>query len=93
MFIKVSSSRNHKEPLNATAYVVSQEPLYLAVIIKPQPGIWDELMDQDVMFIRDSSGMDVESNIKQRIEVGENSIFFVTSQDERFRKICGEISR
>ncbi|MCL6014140.1 MAG: hypothetical protein M1323_00755 [Candidatus Thermoplasmatota archaeon] len=92
MFIQVSSSKKSDSSIEAKAYTVSEEPPYLAVLIKPQPGIWDELMDRDTMFIKLREKKVIEVGIKQRIEVGENSIFFVTSDDEEFKGICGELS-
>ena len=92
MFIQVFSSKKLEKSLEAKAYTVSEEPLYLAILIKPQPGIWDELMDQDTMFIKLREKKELEVRISQRIEVGETSIFFVTSDDEKFREICGELS-
>ncbi|SJK84259.1 hypothetical protein [Cuniculiplasma divulgatum] len=92
MFLQVSSSKNSDSSIEAKAYTVSEVPPYLAVLIKPQPGIWDELMDMDIMFIKMREKKVIEVKIKQRIEVGENSIFFVTSDDEDFKEICGELS-
>ena len=52
MFLQVSSSKKSDSSIEAKAYTVSEVPPYLAVLIKPQPGIWDELMDMDIMFIK-----------------------------------------
>ena len=58
-------------------FIASVSPLYLGIISKPSPGLW--------AYLSHSSGLIIEINdesfefrITYRIEVGENSIFFVT---------------
>lgn len=89
MEIEVSSSPGKGTAISCKSFVASSSPPYMGVIIKPEPGIWEELMDQDFMYVfNDSKG--VMATVKYRIEVGESSIFFITSDSDEFMKFFRE---
>lgn len=89
MEIEVSSSSGKGTAIPCKSFVASSSPPYIGVIIKPEPGIWEELMDQDFMYVfNDSKG--VMATVKYRIEVGESSIFFITSDSDEFMKFFRE---
>jgi hypothetical protein len=79
MVVKISSTPNGepKEVDQNHVFIASEDPIYLGIIIKPEPGIWEELMDSENLYIHFNDDV-VQSRIGYRIEVGENSIFFVT---------------
>ncbi len=85
----ISPSETGQMLKDVNAFKCSIEPPYLAIIVQPSPGVWEELMDQDFLFIQ-AEKISVRANIKQRIEVGDSTIFFVTSEEDSFNKIAGE---
>ena len=91
MEIKVSSSPGKETALSCKSFVASSSPPYLGVIMKPEPGIWEELMDQDFMYVF-SNSKSTRATVKYRIEVGESSIFFITSDSEEFGQFFRERS-
>ena len=89
MHLEVSSIDGGNLLKNINAFKCSDEPPYLAIMIRPSPGIWENLMDQNFLFIKkDTSYINV--SIKQRIEVGDSSIFFVTSESKEFLSLLEE---
>ncbi len=89
METKVSSSPGKGTEISCKSFVASSSPPYIGIIMKPEPGIWEELMDQDFMYVfNDSKG--IRATVKYRIEVGESSIFFITSDSDEFRKFFRE---
>ncbi len=89
MHLEVSSIDGGNLLKNINAFKCSDEPPYLAIMIRPSPGIWENLMDQNFLFIKkDKSYLNV--SIKQRIEVGDSSIFFVTSESKEFLSLLEE---
>ncbi|MEM0155539.1 MAG: hypothetical protein QW597_02910 [Thermoplasmataceae archaeon] len=67
-------------------FTASVEPPYLGVILKPGRGIWEYMKNHDDLVIN-LKQRSVTSVIKYRIDVGESSIFFLTSEDQSFREI------
>ncbi len=58
-------------------FIASENPLYVGIIIKPSPGLWELLSrSKNVLMQKDDST--TQYSIPYRIEVGENSIFFLT---------------
>lgn len=94
MVVKISSTPNgiSKEVDLNHIFIASEEPLYIGIIIKPEPGIWEELMDSELAYIHTSEGIK-ETKIGYRIEVGENSIFFVTLNSDSASNLIREIKR
>jgi hypothetical protein len=87
--INISATEFGETLKDVNAFRCSEEPPYLAIILPPSPGVWEDLMDQGYLHIKINTG-NLEVKIKQRIEVGDSTIFFVTSDHEAFRKIVGE---
>ncbi len=87
----VSSTPESKNAISCRAFVASNLPPYLGIMVKPEPGTWEELMDQDFMFLI-HGGSEKRATIKYRIEVGDSSIFFITSDDPGFRELFGELT-
>jgi len=79
------NGKTNEEKLN-NAFVASVDPPYIGLIVKPGIGIWEYLKGHDelILRLRDSR---VTATIRYRIDVGENSIFFLTSEDDSFRKL------
>ncbi|MGP6206541.1 hypothetical protein ACNF42_00690 [Cuniculiplasma sp. SKW3] len=94
MVVKISSTPNGtmKEVDLNHLFIASEEPLYIGIIIKPEPGIWEELMDSEFAYIHTNEDVK-ETKIGYRIEVGENSIFFVTLNSESAGNLIREIKR
>lgn len=87
--INISATEFGEGLRDVNAFQCSKEPPYLAITVQPSPGIWEELMDQDYLHIQNGK-TSLKVKIKQRIEVGDSTIFFVTSDDDSFKKIVGE---
>lgn len=61
-------------------FTASENPLYIGVIVKPSPGLWELLSrKKSVLLERDDSS--AQYAIPYRMEVGENSIFFLTPRE------------
>jgi hypothetical protein len=67
-------------------FTASVEPPYFGVILKPGTGIWEYMKNHDDLILNQGP-RSVTTCIKYRIDVGENSIFFLTSEDKYFREI------
>lgn len=81
-------SGKESEALLEDYFVASVNPFYLGILLKPSRGIWEYLKNNDSVIIRlGKSGPHFEMNLKYRIEVGENTIFFLNpTEEENFRK-------
>ncbi len=92
MNIKISTSQDGKkmELSRNKVFVASKDPAYIGIIMKPEPGIWEELMDTDLFYIT-FGDQELEVKIGYRIEVGESSIFFVTSEQKEIGDLISEI--
>lgn len=64
-------------------FVASENPFYVGVIMLPGPNIWADMSASKTVEgkFRNESRKFV---VKQRIEVGENSIFFLKLEDKPF---------
>lgn len=64
-------------------FVASNTPFYLGIMLKPSKGIWEYFKNNDTLILKIGKGEKYfEAKLKYRIEVGENSIFFLTPLDE-----------
>ncbi len=61
-------------------FKASESPLYLGVIAKPSPGLW-ELLSRSKAVLVVTDDLPITYRISYRIEVGENSIFFLTPKE------------
>ncbi len=78
--IFIKNRQQHEERVDES-FVASMSPLYLGLIIKPSAGLWEHLKSADRIDLGKSGVDPVEFKIAYRIEVGENTIFFVTPSD------------
>lgn len=62
-------------------FKASDSPIYIAIITKPSPGLW-ELLSRSKEIVMEMDGESQGYRIPYRIEVGESTIFFVTPTDE-----------
>lgn len=61
------------------SFIASEKPLYIGVITKPEPGLWNHLStSRSVVMEVDGKASDFK--IPYRIEVGESTIFFLTPE-------------
>jgi flavin reductase (DIM6/NTAB) family NADH-FMN oxidoreductase RutF len=88
MEVSVTFYQNGKTNMEnlKNAFVASKDPPYVGLILKPGVGIWEYMKDHDdlIFNLHDSS---VTAEIKYRIDVGENSIFFLTSDNKKFSEL------
>ena len=61
-------------------FEASENPLYLGVIVKPSPGLW-ELLSRSKTVVVVTDNLPITHSITYRIEVGESSIFFLTPKE------------
>ncbi len=80
MKILASSNGNGVEFPVEKWFTASENPLYIGVMAKPSPGLWEHLSRSKSVFLVDD-GSAKEYRIPYRIEVGENSIFFLTPKE------------
>ncbi|MCL4345475.1 MAG: hypothetical protein M1375_01600 [Candidatus Thermoplasmatota archaeon] len=94
MVVKISPTHSNilKEIGKNNIFIGSEEPVYIGIILKPEPGVWEELMDADSFNIH-FKDMVIEVRIGYRIEVGENSIFFVTSESGEIKELLSELKK
>lgn len=88
MHVKVHHIRSENQDKSQTmfkAFVASIEPPYLGILMKPSPFQWEEIMEEGFvrMSFQDRDKV-FDLKVKYRIEVGENTIFFVTSDQVGF---------
>ncbi|KJE49695.1 MULTISPECIES: hypothetical protein [Acidiplasma] len=57
-------------------FVASERPLYYGIISRQMSNIWNALTDANSLVLNERN-----MNIKYRIDVGENSIFFATPEE------------
>lgn len=57
-------------------FVVSEEPLYYGIIINPSSEVWSYMVESHSIK-SDIDGKISEYSIPYRIDVGENTIFFI----------------
>lgn len=62
-------------------FIASESPVYIGIITKPSPGIW-EYLTQSREVVLEFDGKSHGFTVPYRIEVGESSIFFVTPREE-----------
>ena len=88
-------SENHdKSQSMFKAFVASVDPPYIGLLMKPSPFQWEEIMEEG--FVRLSFPEDdilFDLKVKYRIEVGENTIFFVTSDQLEFEQRVKEFEK
>ena len=88
-------SENHdKSQSMFKAFVASVDPPYIGILMKPSPFQWEEIMEEG--FVRLSFPEDdivFDLKVKYRIEVGENTIFFVTSDQLEFEQRVKEFEK
>lgn len=61
-------------------FTASENPPYIGIIVKPSPGLWEFLSrTKNVILQKDDAA--IQYSIPYRIEVGENSIFFLTPKE------------
>ena len=88
-------SENHdKSQSMFKAFVASVDPPYIGILMKPSPYQWEEIMEEG--FVRLSFPEDdilFDLKVKYRIEVGENTIFFVTSDQLEFEQRVKEFEK
>ncbi|MHB8360996.1 MAG: hypothetical protein ACYDAO_00900 [Thermoplasmataceae archaeon] len=88
MFIKVHplkrvSDQSSKDDFKA--FVASLEPPYIGILMKPSPYQWEEIMEEGFVRLSFTDEDNVyDLKVKYRIEVGENTIFFVTNDSPEF---------
>ena len=88
-------SENHdKSQSMFKAFVASVEPPYIGILMKPSPYQWEEIMEEGFVrlsFTEEDVVFDLK--VKYRIEVGENTIFFVTSDQIEFEQRVKEFEK
>jgi len=63
---------------NPDIFVASEAPLYLGIILKPSKGFWEYLKNSsEVVLCRENAKNCASFTIPYKIEVGENTIFFI----------------
>ncbi len=62
-------------------FIASQNPLYIGIILKPSHGAWIR-MSRAKTVVLEMEGKPLEFSIPYRIEVGENSIFFLKPRED-----------
>lgn len=64
-------------------FVASRNPVYIGVLLKPSRGIWEYLKNNDSVILKlGDEERYFTMKLKYRIEVGENSIFFLNPEEE-----------
>lgn len=57
-------------------FIASKSPLYLGIILPPSKGLWTYLKGSNSIVV-EVNGLSSEFSIPYRIEVGENTLFFL----------------
>ena len=97
MQVKIHHIRSENHDKNQSmfkAFVASVEPPYIGILMKPSPYQWEEIMEEG--FVRLSfpeEDVVFDLKVKYRIEVGENTIFFVTSDQIEFEQRVKEFEK
>ncbi|MHB1492767.1 MAG: hypothetical protein ACYCR7_05195 [Thermoplasmataceae archaeon] len=88
MLVRVHHLRSQDKNMGENlfrAFVASVEPPYIGILMRPSPYQWEEIMEEGFARISfDGEEMAYDLKVKYRIEVGENTIFFVTSDLKEF---------
>lgn len=71
-------------------FVASRTPFYLGLTVKPSLPVWEILKESSEVNLRFEDGNLMEFEIPYKIEVGENTIFFV-KPSESYEKAAAEI--
>lgn len=58
-------------------FVASRNPFYIGIIMKPSSGVWEILKSSSTANLRVEGKNICEYEIPYKIEVGENTIFFL----------------
>lgn len=58
-------------------FVASRNPFYLGILLKPSTGVWEILKSASMTNLRIDGDTTLEFEIAYKIEVGENTIFFL----------------
>ena len=90
----IRSENYDKSQSTFKAFIASIEPPYMGILMKPSPFQWEEIMEEG--FVRLSfpgQDMVLDLKVKYRIEVGENTIFFVTSDKTEFEEKVKEFEK
>ena len=64
-------------------FIASRDPFYIGIILPPDPGLWALLSSSKEITVS-ISGETRKFSVRQRIEVGSNSIFFLKLEDIPF---------
>ncbi len=73
---------NKKVEFNEKEYfIASRKPLYYGVIISPSSDIWSYMVESGKVECK-IENTNKKYSIPYRIDVGENSIFFITSESK-----------
>lgn len=77
--IKTEKGRSG-ELVSGRWFIASENPLYIGIILPPGPDLWADVSTSKSLEInfKDETG---KFAVKQRVEVGENSIFFLKRSD------------
>lgn len=70
-------------------FTASENPYYAGIIMKPSTGVWELMKGSDTVNLR-NGGEVAEFSIIYRIEVGENTIFFIRPK-EGYSEAAGRI--
>lgn len=64
-------------------FIASRTPLYIGLIIKPSKGLWEYLKNHnDVIVSFENEKESYQFDVEYKIEVGENTIFFINANEE-----------
>lgn len=63
-------------------FVASENPLYIGLIVKPSADVWEFLKASSSVNIRLSNDSYMEMDIVYKVEVGQNTIFFIKPGEE-----------
>ncbi|MHB1812846.1 MAG: hypothetical protein ACYCPR_10640 [Thermoplasmataceae archaeon] len=70
-------------------FIASESPLYLGLILKPSKGLWEYMKNSsEIVLCHGDRENCAEMSIPYKIEVGENTIFFLKPDSaETLRRI------
>lgn len=63
-------------------FVASSNPFYLGIPVKPSTGAWEYLKSASEVHLVGQESKLLKFDIKYKIEVGENTIFFLSPDEE-----------
>ncbi|WP_393971816.1 hypothetical protein OXIME_000402 [Oxyplasma meridianum] len=88
IFIPFVTNGTEQSFENPDVFIASESPLYLGIIMKPSKGVWEYLKNSSEMVLcRHNNEKCASFTIPYKIEVGENTIFFIQpeSMESLFR--------